>query len=101
RAVHGINVMSTLLEEVGEQEERPIAAEPPELVGLVAEFKTVDEVVRAARQVRIAGFLRWDVHTPFPIHGIDRAMGIRPTILPWLVLCGGLSGLLGGIGLQW
>lgn len=72
-----------------------------ELVGLMAEFETVDAVVEAARSVRRAGFTRWDVHSPFPIHGIDPVMGIRPTILPWIVLGGGLFGLIGGLVLQW
>lgn len=72
-----------------------------ELVGLMAEFETVDAVVDAAGVVRRAGFQRWDVHSPFPIHGIDPVMGIRPTILPWIVLGGGLSGLIGGLVLQW
>jgi hypothetical protein len=72
-----------------------------ELVGLMAEFETVDAVVEAAGKVRRAGFARWDVHSPFPIHGIDPVMGIRPTILPWIVLGGGLTGLVGGLVLQW
>lgn len=72
-----------------------------ELVGLMAEFETVDAVVEAAGRVRRAGFQRWDVHSPFPIHGIDPVMGIRPTILPWIVLGGGLTGLIGGLTLQW
>jgi hypothetical protein len=72
-----------------------------ELVGLMAEFETVDAVVEAAGVVRRAGFQRWDVHSPFPIHGIDPVMGIRPTILPWIVLGGGLTGLIGGLVLQW
>jgi hypothetical protein len=80
---------------------REIVEEPVELVGLLAEFDSVDDVVSAARIVRRAGFLRWDVHSPFPIHGIEFAMGIKPTILPWLVLFAGITGLLGGIGLQW
>jgi hypothetical protein len=94
--------MSTLIEE-SEQAEQMIYGEPAplELVGLLAEFETVDDVVTAAGAVRKAGFSRWDVHSPFPIHGIDHVMGIRPTILPWLVLGGGLSGLVGGIALQW
>ena len=75
--------------------------EPVELVGLMAEYPTVDAVMSAAAKVRKAGFTRWDVHAPFPIHGIDAVMGTRPTILPWLVLGGGLSGLVGGLGLQW
>lgn len=72
-----------------------------ELVGLMAEFLTVDAVIEAAGRVRRAGFTRWDVHSPFPIHGIEPVMGIRPTILPWIVLGGGLSGLIGGLVLQW
>lgn len=67
-----------------------------DLVGLLAEYDTVDGVVAAAQAVRAAGFRRWDVHTPFPIHGIDDVIGIRPTILPWIVLGGGLTGLAGG-----
>ena len=79
----------------------PDEVEKPELVGLLAEFPTVDAVAKAARIVRRAGFTRWDVHSPFPIHGIDYAMGIRPTILPWIVLGAGLFGLCGGLLLQW
>jgi hypothetical protein len=94
--------MNTLIDEEHDAEEMIYGAPVPlELVGLLAEFQTVDGVIDAARQVRKAGFTRWDVHSPFPIHGIDHVMGIRSTILPWLVLGGGLSGLFGGIALQW
>jgi len=79
----------------------PAAPEKLKLVGLLAEFGDVDAVVAAARQVRAAGYRVWDVHSPFPIHGIDAVIGIRPTILPWIVLGGGLSGLAGGLALQW
>jgi hypothetical protein len=75
--------------------------EKVELIGLLAEYESVDDILKAARAVRRAGFTRWDVHSPFPIHGIDYAMGIRPTILPWLVLGGGLTGLCTAIWLQW
>jgi hypothetical protein len=73
----------------------------PALAGLLAEFEDVDSVIHAAMHVRDAGYERWDVHTPFPVHGMDAAMGIRPTILPWLVLAGGVTGLLSGLALQW
>jgi hypothetical protein len=73
----------------------------PELAGYLAEFGDVDTVMRAAEVVRDAGFTRWDVHSPFPIHGMDEAMGIRPTILPWLVLGGGLAGLGGALLMEW
>jgi len=92
--------MSTLLEE--EQTlHAPETVETPELVAVLSEFTTVDAVLTAARRVRLAGYTRWDTHSPFPLHGIDRAMGIRPTILPWLVLGGGLFGLFGALWLTW
>ena len=70
---------------------------PPQVVGLCAEYADVTTLMHAAEKVRDAGFKHWDVHSPFPIHGIDEAMGIKPTILPWLVLAGGLTGLTTGI----
>lgn len=64
-----------------------------ELHGFVAEFDDVTSVTRAARAVRDAGYQKFDVYSPFPIHGIERAMGLRSTHLPWIVLVCGVSGL--------
>jgi hypothetical protein len=69
----------------------------PVLYAVIAEFKDVTAVTHAAEKCRDRGFKNWDVHTPFPIHGIDAAMGTKPTILPWLVLCGGLTGFTFGL----
>jgi len=69
--------------------------------GLMAEFATPGELLHAAEKVREAGYRWWDCHTPFPVHGLDAAMGIRPTILPFLVLGAGLTGTLIGFLLQW
>ena len=71
------------------------------LWGLLAEFRTADDLRRAAAVVREAGYERWDAHTPFPVHGLDDAMGIRPTRLPWVVLAAGIAGTSGGILMQW
>jgi mono/diheme cytochrome c family protein len=73
----------------------------PQLTGVVAEFETPDAVLHAAELVRDAGYTRWDVHTPFPVHGIDEAMGIRPTILPWIVACMAVTGFTGALLLQY
>jgi hypothetical protein len=77
------------------------AEEKPVTVGVLAEFGDVDSILAAGQKVRAAGYKIWDVHSPFPIHGIDAVIGIRPTILPWIVLCGGLTGLGSGLLLQW
>ena len=68
---------------------------------LLAEFEDVDRVLEASEKLRDAGFSRWDVHTPIPIHGLDEAMGIRMSKLPWLVLGGGAVGLGLGLLMQW
>ncbi len=69
--------------------------------GLLAEYETTDQLLEASAKVRDAGYRYWDTHTPFPVHGIDEAMGIRRTILPLIVLCCGITGCATGLLLQW
>ncbi|MDQ3633423.1 MAG: DUF3341 domain-containing protein [Acidobacteriota bacterium] len=69
--------------------------------GLLAEFDTTTEIVRAAELVRDAGFTKTDVFSPFPIHEMDQALGIKRTILPYMVFGGGIAGLLTGLALQY
>lgn len=78
-----------------------MSASERRLWGLLAEFQSPDRLVDAAIQVREAGFKKWDAHTPFPLHGLDGAMGVRPTKLPWIVLAAGLTGCGGGLLMQW
>lgn len=66
----------------------------------MAEFDTATELVDAARSTRDAGYKRTDAFSPFPIHEIDEALGIKRSILPVLVFFGGITGLLSGISLQ-
>jgi hypothetical protein len=73
----------------------------PRLYGYLAEFETVSALVAACEQVRDEGFTRWDAHTPFPVHGLDAAMGLRSTKLPWLVFGAGASGAGLGLLMQW
>lgn len=76
------------------------ASKKPRLYALMAEFTTPAEIHHAAEKVRDAGYQWWDCCTPFPVHGLDKAMGIRPTILPVLVFFGGLTGTTLAILLQ-
>jgi len=71
------------------------------IYGVMAEFDTATELVDAARQVRDAGYKKTDAFSPFPLHEIDEALGIKRSILPFLVLGGGIGGLLAGLGLQY
>jgi len=78
-----------------------VPAAAPRTVALLAEFDSPGALLTAAELVRDAGFRRWDTHTPFPVHGIDQAMGIRRTRLPWIVFAAGLFGCTAGLVLQW
>jgi hypothetical protein len=69
--------------------------------GLVAEFQTTAEVFHAAQKVRDRGYTHWDVFTPFPVHGMDKAMGLRNSKVGWFAFIGGLTGYLTGMLMIW
>ncbi len=69
--------------------------------GVLAEFATPAELYHACERVRDAGFTRWDAHSPFPMHGLSNAMGLRRSTLPWIVLVMALTGAALGFILQW
>jgi hypothetical protein len=60
---------------------------------VLGEFKSTGDVLHAAEKVRDAGYVQWDAHTPFPVHGMDRAMGLGDSRLGWIVLVCALTGL--------
>lgn len=69
--------------------------------GLLAEFDTPADLMHAAEKVRDAGFRQWDVFTPFPVHGMDRAMGLRNSKVGWFSFLGGVSGYTIGMLMIW
>lgn len=69
--------------------------------GMIAEFTTAASVLNAARKVRDAAFTRWDVFTPFPVHGMDGAMGIRNSRVGWFSFIGGATGYTSGMLMIW
>lgn len=68
--------------------------------GLLAQYETPKAVYKACERVRDAGYSRWDACTPFPVHGLDKAMGLKPSTLPWYVLIFGICGSLFAIGFE-
>jgi len=74
---------------------------PGACYGVLAEFTTPADLHHACERVRDAGFTKWDAHTPFPVHGLESAMGLRRSPLPWIILAAGLTGAAFGFGLQW
>jgi hypothetical protein len=72
-----------------------------EVYGVLAEFHTPAEVYHAAEMVRDAGYSNWDVYAPFPVHGIEDAMGVKRTILPVFVAAGAFTGAFLAWLMQW
>ena len=70
------------------------------LYGVMAEFDSADAVLAAAHKAHAAGYRRMDAYTPFPVEGLDEAIGFHRTAVPLVVLAGGVIGCIGGYLLQ-
>lgn len=69
------------------------------LYALGAEFDSAASIYHAAEKVRDAGYTVWDTHSPFPIHGMDRAMGMSKSWLSAFVFVCGVAGFITGLAL--
>jgi hypothetical protein len=71
----------------------------PPIHGLMAEFSDADELMRAARTAHEAGYRHMDAYSPIPLEGIGELLHGHHSLLPLLVLLGGIIGGVGGFGL--
>ena len=69
--------------------------------GLLASFEDPAKLLEAARKIRDAGYTKYDCHSPFPIHGMDDAMGLKRSPLGYIVFTVAAVALLGGFALEW
>jgi hypothetical protein len=83
------------------QLQAPVVETRTEIHGVVAEFESPQELVAAIRAARERGYGRLEAYTPFPVHGVEEAIGLRRSKLGWIVLCAGLAGAAGALLLQW
>jgi hypothetical protein len=72
-----------------------------EAEGVVAEFENPGALLEAAEKIRDAGYKRFEVYSPFPIHGMDDAMGLKQSPLGFIVFAVGSIGCIGALLLQW
>jgi hypothetical protein len=72
-----------------------------QLYGLIAEFKTPEGLLEAARQVHQAGYQEMDAYSPYQVEGLAEAIGARTPWLSFITLGGGLLGAFLGYGMQW
>ena len=76
-------------------------AQESNVYGVLGEFQHAGGLLHAAEGVHGAGYKRFDAHSPFPIHGMDKAMGLGQSILGFLVFGGGVTGCFLGWLMQW
>lgn len=69
--------------------------------GLSAEFDSAAGVLDAAKKVRDAGYRRWDVFSPFPIHGLDKVMGLGNSKVGWFSFVFGAGAFIGTMLMIW
>jgi hypothetical protein len=73
----------------------------PQRYGLLAEFDSAQSLLDAAHAVRKAGYTKTDAFSPMPIHGLAEAIGFEESIIPKVVLGGGITGLIAGYSLEY
>ncbi len=69
--------------------------------GVLASFDNPAQLLAAAKKIREAGFTKFDCHSPFPIHGMDAAMGLKRSPLGYFVFVVAVFGLVSGFALEW
>ncbi len=71
------------------------------VLGVVGFFKDPAQLVEATRKTREANYESFDAYTPYPIHGLEKAQGLKRSFLPWVTFCAGIAGACLGFGLQY
>ena len=69
--------------------------------GLAADFENPSVLMKAVEKCRDEGFKSWDVITPFPVHGIEDAMGLKRSKVPYFTFIGGAIGFITGTIMAW
>lgn len=72
-----------------------------QLAGVIGYFEGEESLVGAMRQVRDAKYRYFDAFTPYPVHGLDAAQGLKRSPLPFVTFAAGLTGCSLGFLLQY
>ncbi len=67
---------------------------------VLAEFATPDELVKATNEMRLKGFQGMDTYSPYPLHGGSEALGLPPSKIPLIALCGAITGVVTALAMQ-
>jgi hypothetical protein len=72
-----------------------------DIYGVIAEFESAQALLDAAQAARRKGFTKIEAYSPFPVEGLAEAVGFKFTVLPMIILGGGITGALSGFGMQY
>jgi hypothetical protein len=67
--------------------------EEKKIFSVAALFDTADEITRAAKETTAAGYTKYDVNTPYPVHGMEKAMNLKPSLLGIIAFVIGIGGV--------
>ena len=68
---------------------------------VVAEFRTTDALLAGTRTMREKGHKHLDTHTPYPVHGLEEALGIKSVLIPKIVFGGGVAGIIAAYSMMY
>lgn len=77
------------------------APKGPVVWGVLAEFDSPATLTHGCEHVRDAGVKHWDAYAPFPVHGLDEAMGLKPSRVSFIVGTGAAIGVACALLMQW
>lgn len=69
--------------------------------GIAGIFTTEEAILKAAKKIREMGFTKFDAITPYPVHGMEEACGIKRSWIPYVTFVAGVTGLLSGLALTY
>ncbi len=69
--------------------------------GVIGYFNNEDDLLKAARATYSEGYRKFDTISPFPVHGMDEAMGLKRSPVPWFTFFAGLVGCTFALWFQW
>lgn len=68
---------------------------------VLGEFGEPDACVEAVRKLRAQGVAELEAYSPYPLHGIDEALELPRSKVPWVAITGGVLGASAGYAMQW
>jgi len=69
--------------------------------GIAGIWSDDQKILIAANKMRLAGYTKFDAITPFPVHGMEEAVGIKRSMIPWVTFFAGILGCASGLYLQY